>query len=228
MAKKKTSKADVKKETFFSRVGVDLIRIILGIIILSVLLSVSLSMINGKFAEKQEELTEDNKKQIGWVVMNIGYVVPLALVGVIPVVACIGSKKDDQRKHLVKALILVGAAVAILVMFGPKQLSDLTKQREFCQMLEQRADEEEEFIYPEYEPTVKEVTTKLQRTVKWYANALLGFAVVGAYQGVRYKKLRDGEPDDEIPEDELTDDLPDVDWYDRNEIVYIHVENFID
>ena len=216
MAKDKTSQADVQNQTFFSRFGVDLIRIVVGIVLLSVLLGVSLSMINGKFAEKQDELTEDDKKQIGWVVMNVGYVVPLVLVCVIPVVACVGSKKGEQRKHLVKGLILVGAAVIALGIIGTKQLSDLTKQREFCLMLEQREEDEEEFIYPEYEPTVKEVTTKLQRTVKWYANAALGFAVVGAYQGVRYKKLRDGEPDDEIPADELTDDLPDVDWVPGN------------
>ena len=209
MEKDKMPQTDATKKNPF---GFDWLRIILGIVVLSILLCVSLSLIHDKFLEKQEELTEDNKKQIGWVVMNTGYLVPLVLVCVIPVVACIGSKKGEQRKHLIKGLILVGAAVIVLVAFGPKQLSDLTKQRAFCQMLEEREDEEEDFIYPEYEPTVKEVTAKMQRTVKWYANAALSFALVGAYQGVRYKKLRDGEPDDEIPEDELTDDLPDVDW----------------
>ena len=72
------------------------------------------------------------------------------------------------------------------------------------------------FEYPETAPKLKDVTTKLERTVKWTAQAALSFAVVGAYQGVRYKKLRGGVQDDEIPEDELADELPDVDWVPGN------------
>jgi hypothetical protein len=52
----------------------------------------------------------------------------------------------------------------------------------------------------------------MERTVKWTAKAALGIAIVGVYQGARYKKLRDGDEDEEIPEDEFADDLPDVDW----------------
>ena len=83
-------------------------------------------------------------------------------------------------------------------------------------MLEQRVEDQEDFIYPENAPKLKDVTTKMERTVKWTAKAMLGLAVVGAYQGVRYKKLRDGDADEEIPEDELADDLPDVDWVEGN------------
>ena len=75
---------------------------------------------------------------------------------------------------------------------------------------------EEDFEYPETAPKLKDVTTKMERTVKWTAKAALGLAVVGAYQGVRYKKLRDGDADDEIPEDEIAEDLPDVDWVPGN------------
>jgi hypothetical protein len=79
--------------------------------------------------------------------------------------------------------------------------------------LEERVEQEEDFEYPETAPKLKDVMTKMERTVKWTAKAALGLAVVGAYQGIRYKKLRDGDADEEIPEDEISgDDLPDVDW----------------
>ena len=190
----------------------DIVRIVLGILILSILLGVSLHMINGKFAEKQAELVEDSKKDFGWVVITVGYTLPLIFAAAVPVVMCSGSKRDAQRKHLIKGLIIAGAFVIIFGMVCPKQISDMVKQRELCQMLEQKVEEEEDFVYPMDEPTLKDVTTELERVVKWTAKAALGLAIVGAYQGARYKKLRDGDLDDEIPEDELADDLPDVDW----------------
>jgi queuine/archaeosine tRNA-ribosyltransferase len=73
-------------------------------------------------------------------------------------------------------------------------------------------EQEEDFLYPETAPKLKDVTEKMERTVKWTAKAALGIAIVGVYQGARYKKLRDGDEDEEIPEDEFADDLPDVDW----------------
>ena len=194
----------------------DIARVLLGILILSILLYVSLDMINDQFATKQDELIEDSKKDFGWIVITVGYTVPLILACAVPVVMCVGSKKDAQRKHLIKGLIIAGAAAVMFVVVCPKQISDMAKQREFCQMLEQRVEDEEDFIYPENAPKLKDVTTKMERTVKWTAKAMLGLAVVGAYQGVRYKKLRDGDADEEIPEDELADDLPDVDWVEGN------------
>lgn len=190
----------------------DVVRIILGILILSVLLGVSLNMINEKFAEKQDELLEEKQDDFGWIVITVGYTVPLALAASVPVIMCAGAKRDARRKHLIKALILAGTAVIIFGIVCPKQISDMVKQRELCQALEQRVEEEEDFEYPKDAPKLKDVMTEMERTVKWTAKAALGLAVVGAYQGVRYKKLRDGDLDEEIPEDELADDLPDVDW----------------
>lgn len=200
------------RQAVTSRIGFDWIRVVLGILILSVLLFVSLDMINDQFASKQDELIEEKKDDFGWIVITVGYTVPLILACTVPMIMCLGGKNDAQRKHLIKALIIAGAAVIVIGVICPKQISDLTKKREFCLALEQKADEENDFVYPEDQPSVKEVTLMLQRTVEWTAKAGLGLAVVGAYQGVRYKKLRDGEKDDEIPEDELLDDLPDVDW----------------
>ena len=194
----------------------DIVRVLLGILILCILLCVSLDMINDQFATKQDELIEDSKKDFGWIVITVGYTLPLIFACAVPVVMCAGSKRDAQRKHLIKGLIIAGAAAVMFVIVCPKQISDMAKQREFCQMLEQRVEDEEDFIYPEDAPKLKDVTTKMERTVKWTAKAALGLAVVGAYQGVRYKKLRDGDADEEIPEDELSDDLPDVDWVEGN------------
>ena len=201
------------EEKASARMGLDWIRVILGIIILSVLLGASLSMINGKFAEKQAELVEDSKKDFGWVVITVGYTLPLIFACAVPVAMCVGSKRDAQRKHLIKGLIIAGAFVIIFGVVCPKHISDTVKQWEFCKRLEQRVEDEEDFVYPKDQPKVDEVTTEMGRAVKWTAKAALGLAVVGAYQGARYKKLRDGDLDDEIPEDELSDDdLPDVDW----------------
>ena len=201
----------------FARMGLDWIRVILGIIILSVLLCASLSMINGKFAEKQAELVEDSKKDFGWVVITVGYTLPLIFACTVPVIMCAGSKRDAQRKHLIKGLIIAGAFVILFGVVCPKHISDMVKHRELCQALEQKAEDEEDFIYPKDEPTVKDITTEMERAVKWTAKAALGLAIVGAYQGARYKKLRDGDEDDEIPEDEISgDDLPDVDWVPGN------------
>ncbi len=200
-----------------TKMGLDWIRVVLGIIILSVLLGASLSMINGKFAEKQAELVEDSKKDFGWVVITVGYTLPLILACAVPVVMCVGSKRDAQRKHLIKGLIIAGAVIVIFGVVCPKHISDMVKEREFCEMLEQRAEDEEDFVYPKDQPTLEEVTTEMERAVKWTAKAALGLAVVGAYQGARYKKLRDGDRDDEVPEDETTDEyLPDVDWVKGN------------
>lgn len=194
----------------------DVLRVLLGIVVLSILLSTSLDMINDQFATKQAELVEDGKKDFGWIVLNVGYTVPLILACVIPALACIGSKRGAQRKHLIKGLIIAGAAVITLGILCPGQIKDQIKQREYCQILEERVEEEEDFEYPETAPKLGDVTTKMERTVKWTAKAALGLAVVGAYQGVRYKKLRDGDADDEIPEDETADELPDVDWVPGN------------
>ncbi len=190
----------------------DVVRVVLGIVVLSILLSVSLNMINDQFAEKQDQLIEEKKKDFGWIVITVGYTLPLAFAAAVPVIACVGSKKNAQRKHLIKGLIVAGAALITFGVLCPGQIKDMVEQREFCQMLEQRVEDEEDFKYPESAPKLKDVTTELERTVKWTAKAALGLAVVGAYHGARYKKLRDGEQDDEIPEDELCDDLPDVDW----------------
>ena len=190
----------------------DILRILIGIVVLCVLLSTSLDMINDQFATKQAELVEDSKKDFGWIAITIGYTVPLILACVVPVIACVGCKKGAQRKHLIKGLIIAGAAVITFGVLCPGQIKDMVEQREYCQILEERVEEEEDFEYPETAPKLEDVTDKLERTVKWTAKAALGIAIVGAYQGARYKKLRDGEADDEIPEDELCDDLPDVDW----------------
>ncbi len=208
----KTPEKEKSSKTFASGVGFDWIRVVLGVLILCVLLAVSLDMINDQFATKQDELIEEKKDDFGWIVITVGYTVPLILACAVPVAMCLGSKKDAQRKHLIKLLIVAGAAVFAIGILCPKQLSDLTKQREFCLVLEERAEEEEDFVYPEDQPSVKEVTLQLQRTVEWTAKAGLGLVIVGAYQGIRYKKLRDGEEDEEVPADELADELPDVDW----------------
>lgn len=196
----------------FDRIGFDWIRVVLGILILSVLLGVSLNMINDQFAEVQDKLIEKKMNHFGWIAIVIGYTVPLILACAVPVVMCLGSKKDAQRKHLIKALIVLGAFVIVILIVCPKQITDLVEQRETCLALEEMEETVEDFIYPETQLSVKEVTLLLQRAVEWTAKAGLGLAIVGAYQGVRYKKLRDGEADEEIPEDELADDLPDVDW----------------
>lgn len=196
----------------FDRIGFDWIRVVLGILILSVLLGVSLNMINDQFAAKQDELIEEKMNHFGWIVIAFGYTVPLILACAVPVVMCLGSKRDAQRKHLIKALIILGAFVIVIFIVCPKQITDLVEQRETCLALEEMEETVEDFIYPETQLSVNEVTLLLQRTVEWTAKAGLGLAIVGAYQGVRYKKLRDGDADEEIPEDELADELPDVDW----------------
>lgn len=190
----------------------DLLRIVIGIIVLFVLLSVSLDMINDQFATKQAELVEDGKKDIGWIIITVGYIVPLILACAVPVLACVGSKKSAQRKHLVKGLIILGAMLLTFGILCPGQIKDQVEQREYCQILEERVEQEEDFKYPKTAPKLEDVIAEMERTVKWTAQAALGLAVVGAYQGVRYKKLRDGDVDEEIPEDETADDLPDVDW----------------
>jgi hypothetical protein len=169
-------------------------------------------MINDQFATKQAELVEDSKKDFGWIAITIGYTVPLILACVVPVLACVGCKKGAQRKHLIKGLIIAGAAVVTFGVLCPGQIKDMVEQREYCQILEERVEQEEDFLYPETAPKLKDVTEKMERTVKWTAKAALGIAIVGVYQGARYKKLRDGDEDEEIPEDEFADDLPDVDW----------------
>lgn len=190
----------------------DIVRVLAGIVVLCVLLGVSLDMINDQFATTQADLVEDSKKDFGWIAITIGYTVPLILACVVPVLACVGSRKGAQRKHLLKGLIIAGAAVITFGVLCPMQIKELNDQRKFCEDLEQRVEDEEDFVYPETAPKLGDVTTELERCVKWTAKAALGIAVVGAYQGARYKKLRDGDEDDEIPEDELCDDLPDVDW----------------
>lgn len=190
----------------------DVLRIVIGIVVLCVLLSMSLDMINDQFATKQAELVEDSKKDFGWIAITIGYTVPLILACVVPVLACVGCKKGAQRKHLIKGLIIAGAAVVTFGALCPGQIKDMVKQREYCQILEERVEQEEDFLYPETAPKLKDVTEKMERTVKWTAKAALGIAIVGVYQGARYKKLRDGDEDEDIPEDEFADDLPDVDW----------------
>lgn len=190
----------------------DWLRIGLGILVLTVLLAISLNSINGFFAEKQAELTADKKADFGWVAITVGYTVPLILGCAVPVLACIGCKKGDQRKHLIKGLIIVGAAVIVLCGICPLKISTMVKQRELAQSFEDMADEDPEFMIPEDAPDLNEVTTELERVVQWTAEALVGLAVLGTYQGVRYKKLKDGDLDEEVPADELDDDLPDVDW----------------
>ena len=69
-----------------------------------------------------------------------------------------------------------------------------------------------EYVIPEDAPDKDEVTTEMERAVQWTAEAVISLGVLVAYQGARYKKLKDGDLDDEIPADELSDDLPDVDW----------------
>ncbi len=199
-------------KAIFDRIGFDWIRVVLGILILSVLLGVSLNMINDQFAEKQDELIEEKMNHFGWIVIAFGYTVPLILACSVPVVMCLGSKRDAQRKHLIKALIILGSFIIIILIVCPKQIAEFAEQRETCLMLEELEKEHEDFVYPETQLSVEEVTLLLQRAVEWTAKAGLGLAIVGAYQGIRYKKLRDGEADEEIPEDELDDDPPDVDW----------------
>ena len=128
---------------------------------------------------------------------------------------CAFSKRDAQRKHLIKALIIAGSILIVICIVCPVTISGLLLEKEFCELMEQKADEQEDFMYPEELPSVEEVTLKLQRAVEWTAKAGLGLAVVGTYQGVRYKKLRDGEADEEIPPEETSDELPDVNWVER-------------
>jgi hypothetical protein len=211
--KANVSSASEKKRFSFTKSDLwDVIRIVIGIVVLCILLSVSLDMINDQFATKQAELIEDSKKDFGWIVITVGYTVPLILACVVPVLACVGCKKGAQRKHLIKGLIIAGAAVVTFGVLCPGQIKDMVEQREYCQILEERVEQEEDFLYPETAPKLKDVTEKMERTVKWTAKAALGIAIVGVYQGARYKKLRDGDEDEEIPEDEFADDLPDVDW----------------
>ena len=198
-----------------NKLGFDWIRIVLGILVLSILLVVSLDMINDQFADKQDELIEEKQAHVGWVVIVLGYTVPLALACVVPVMACIGSKKTPQVKHLVKLLVVVGAAVFIIGIICPARISELTDQRELSEAYEKIKEEEkgkEETTALKEMPSVKEVTLDLQRVVEWTAKAGIALAVVGAYHGVRYKKFKDGEKDEEIPPEETCDDLPDVDW----------------
>lgn len=208
----KTEKSPNQKK---SKIGYDWIRVVLGILILSVLLVVSLDMINGKFAEKQDELIEEKESDWGWIVITAGYTVPLVLTCAVPVAMCAFSKRDAQRKHLIKALIIAGSILIVICIVCPVQISGLLLEKEFCELMEQKADEQDDFMYPEELPSVEEVTLKLQRAVEWTAKAGLGLAVVGTYQGVRYKKLRDGEADEEIPPEETSDELPDVNWVER-------------
>ena len=126
----KTIKLSFKKSDLW-----DLLRIVLGIIVLCVLLSVSLDMINDQFATKQAELVEDSKKDFGWIVITVGYTVPLILACVVPVLACVGSRKGAQRKHLVKGLIVLGAAIVTFGILCPGQLR-LTPSR--CKKLSLR------------------------------------------------------------------------------------------
>lgn len=193
-------------------VGFDWIRVVAGIMVLVALLVISLWSVNGAFAEKQAELIEDQKKDFGWIVMTVGYTVPLVLCCAVPVVACIGSKKGEMRKHLIKGLILAGAAVVVLGGVCPFCIGTKVKHRELALSMEEQADETPDFVIPEDAPRSDEVTKELERMVEWTARALIGLAVIGAYQFVRYKKLKDGDLDEEVPPDELSDDLPDVDW----------------
>ena len=213
---KKSKKQDeqVKPDTS-DKLGLDWIRIIVGILVLSVLLVISLDMINDQFADKQDELIEEKQAHVGWAVIVLGYTVPLVLACVVPVMACIGSKKTPQVKHLVKLLVVVGAAVFIIGIICPARISELTDQRELSEAYEKIKEEEkgkEETTALKEMPSVKEVTLDLQRVVEWTAKAGIALAVVGAYHGVRYKKFKDGEKDEEIPPEETCDDLPDVDW----------------
>lgn len=198
-----------------NKLGFDWIRIVLGILVLSILLVISLDMINDQFADKQDELIEEKQAHVGWAVIVLGYTVPLVLACVVPVMACIGSKKTPQVKHLVKLLVVVGAAVFIIGIICPARISELTDQRELSEAYEKIKEEEkgkEETTALKEMPSVKEVTLDLQRVVEWTAKAGIALAVVGAYHGVRYKKFKDGEKDEEIPPEETCDDLPDVDW----------------
>lgn len=192
--------------------GFDWIRIAAGIQVLVVLLVISLWSVNGTFAEKQAELIEDQKKDFGWIVLTVGYTVPLILGCAVPVVACIGNRKGEMRKHLIKGLIIAGAAVIVLGGVCPFAIGAKVKQRELSLHMEERADENPEFVIPESVPKSEDVTKELERLVEWTSRALLGLAVIGAYQFIRYKKLKDGDLDEEVPPDELCDDLPDVDW----------------
>jgi uncharacterized membrane protein YkvI len=124
----------------------DVLRIVIGIVVLCVLLSMSLDMINDQFATKQAELVEDSKKDFGWIAITIGYTVPLILACVVPVLACVGCKKGAQRKHLIKGLIIAGAAVVTFGVLCPGQIKDMVKQREYCQILEERVEQEEDFL----------------------------------------------------------------------------------
>lgn len=208
-APKKVAEPQVRKYNF------DWIRIVAGILVLTALLGASLWSINHTFAEKQAELVEEEKDDFGGVLMVFAYTVPLILACAVPALACIGSKKDAQRKHLIKGLIVAGAIALVILQACPVQIWTLAKQRELCEMLEQKAKDEEDYVYPEYLPSVKDVTLEMQRTVEWTAKGGIGLAVIGVYHAVRYKKLKDGEQDDEIPADELDDDPPDVDWQER-------------
>lgn len=201
-----------KQEKVRLPVGLDWLRVVLGILVLSMLLSVSLASINKTFAEKQAELVEDSKKDFGWIAITVGYTVPLILCCAVPVAACLGSKKGAQRKHLIKGLIIAGAAVTVLFTVCPKEIYVLAKQRELAQAYEDMEDEDPEFIAPEDAPKLKETTAELERVVSWTTRAMLALAITGAYQGVRYKKLRDGDEDEEVPPEELDGDVPDVDW----------------
>lgn len=192
--------------------GFDWIRLAAGIQVLVLLLVISLWSVNGIFAEKQADLIEDQKKDFGWIVLTVGYTVPLILCCAVPVAACIGNRKGEMRKHLIKGLIIAGAAVIVLGGICPFAIHTKVKQRELSLHLEEQADEDPYFVIPESVPKSEDVTKELERLVEWTTRALIGLAVIGAYQFVRYKKLKDGDFDEEVPPEELCDDLPDVDW----------------
>ena len=190
----------------------DWLRMGLGILVLVALLVVCFGAINGFFAEKQADLMEDGKKDFGWVAITVGYTMPLILGCAVPVLACIGCRKGDQRKHLIKLVILAVAAFLVLCIYCPYQIKQMVGQRELAQNYEDMAAEDPEYVIPEDAPDKDEVTTEMERAVQWTAEAVISLGVLVAYQGARYKKLKDGDLDDEIPADELSDDLPDVDW----------------
>jgi hypothetical protein len=214
-AKKSKKQEEQVQQDTSDKLGFDWIRILVGILVLSVLLVLSLDMINDQFADKQDELIEEKQAHVGWVVIVLGYTVPLALACVVPVAVCIGSKKTPKIKHLVKLLVVVGAAVVIFAVICPVRISDLVEQRELSEAYEkiQEGEKDKEETTPMKEmPSVKEVTLDLQRVAEWTAKAGIAIAVVGPYHGVRYKKFKDGEEDEEVPPEESCDDLPDVDW----------------
>ncbi len=190
----------------------DWLRMGLGILVLTVLLIFFFGEINGFFAEKQAELIEDSKKDFGWIAITVGYTMPLILGCAVPALACIGCRKGAQRKHLIKCVIIAASAVLVLGVYCPLQIKEMVGQRELAQGYEDMAAEDPEYVIPEDAPDVDKVTTEMERAVQWMAEAVISLGVLATYQGVRYKKLKDGDPDEEIPADELDDNPADVDW----------------